>query len=94
MPETRFTLRWPDGTEEECYSPSTVVTQYLVAGDSYALPDFLDRARTALNTASARVEAKFGFACSSAMDQLTRIERRAASFPPTAIVQCLHLRRD
>jgi uncharacterized repeat protein (TIGR04042 family) len=38
------------------------------------------RSRTALNIASERVRAKYGFACSSAMDQLARIEAAAKTF--------------
>jgi uncharacterized repeat protein (TIGR04042 family) len=80
MPEMRFLIRWPDGTAEACYSPSLVVKDYLSPGESYPLADFLVRSRTALNIASERVKAKYGFACSSAMDQLARIETAARTF--------------
>lgn len=91
MPEVRFTVRWPDGAEEDCYSPSTVIHQHLSAGASYPLPEFLARARTALTEASDRVAAKYGFACSAAMDQLARIEARAATQVPSGEVACLRL---
>ncbi len=29
MPETRFLIRWPDGSPESCYSPSLVIEDYL-----------------------------------------------------------------
>jgi uncharacterized repeat protein (TIGR04042 family) len=45
-----------------------------------SLADFLARSRSALNIASERVRAKYGFACSSAMDQLARIETAAQTF--------------
>jgi uncharacterized repeat protein (TIGR04042 family) len=91
MPETYFTLRWPDGSEERCYSPSSVITQFLKPGQSYALADFQNRARAALTQASARVEAKYGFACSSAMAQLDQIEARITRFQGIAAaeVACL-----
>jgi len=91
MPEVRFTLRWPDGLEESCYSPSTAIKNFVVAGETYPLPDFLERARTGLNEASNRVAAKYGFACSSAMGQLARIEFRANQFAgdEDAAVTCL-----
>jgi uncharacterized repeat protein (TIGR04042 family) len=76
----RFLIRWPDGRRESCYSPSLVVRDYLREGESYALDDFLARARTALTIASERVEAKFGHACSLALGQLARIEAGAAVF--------------
>lgn len=80
MPEMRFTVRWPDGSLDECYSPSTVIKDYLEVGGQYSVAEFLGRSRTALTLASERVRAKYGFACSSAMDQLGRIESKAAGF--------------
>jgi len=77
MPEMWFKVQWPDGAEEVCYSPSTVVEQYLAAGKRYSVPQFLALARPALNQASERVEAKYGYRCSSADDQLQRIEASA-----------------
>ena len=80
MPEMRFLIRWPDGTAESCYSPSLVIKDYFVPGETYPLAEFVERSRTALNIASERVRAKYGFSCSSAMDQLTRIEAAAKAF--------------
>ena len=53
---------------------------FLTPGESYALDDFVARSREALGIASERVRAKFGFACSQAMDQLAEIEHHAARF--------------
>lgn len=80
MPEMRFTIRWPDGTREDCYSPSLVIKDYLTPGESYPLADFLGRSREALNIASQRVEARYGFPCSRAMGQLARIEAAGRAF--------------
>ncbi|CAN5474451.1 MSMEG_0570 family nitrogen starvation response protein [soil metagenome] len=80
MPVMHFHVRWPDQSETRCYSPSLVVQDFLVPGERYALPDFLVRTRAALGIASERVRAKFGFACSQAMDQLAEIEHIAARF--------------
>ncbi|MTH78482.1 MSMEG_0570 family nitrogen starvation response protein [Paracoccus aestuariivivens] len=91
MPEVRFTIRWPDGVEESCYSPSTAIHAHLQAGTTYPLGEFLQRARTGLNEASDRVAAKYGFACSAAMDQLARIEHRAASLHRDGKVTCLSM---
>ena len=74
MPEVRFSVRWPDGTTELCYSPSLVIKDYLTVGESYTVPDFLDRVSKALSIASDRVKAKYGYPCSLAMSQLTRIK--------------------
>lgn len=84
MPVMHFRVRWPDGSESRCYSPSSVVRDYLAPGQRYDLGDFLGRAREALGIASERVRAKYGFACSQAMDQLAEIEHIAARFAETA----------
>jgi MSMEG_0570 family protein len=81
MPETFWTVRWPDGSEERLYSPSSVVAELFEPGRSYPALDFLQRARVALVRASNRVERKYGFACTSAMEQLDRIEVRIAAIP-------------
>jgi len=80
MPEMHFHLRWPDGQEQRCYSPSLVVREHLDPGQAYPLPEFLHRTRTALHIASERVRAKYGYACSAAMDQMQQIEATAAQF--------------
>lgn len=80
MPVMHFHVRWPDQSETRCYSPSLVVQDFLTPGQAYDLPDFLGRTREALGIASERVRAKFGFACSQAMDQLGEIEQIAARF--------------
>lgn len=80
MPEIRFTIRWPDGTAESCYSPSLVIRDYFAPGTSYPLVDFLEKSREALTVASQRVEARYGFPCSRALGQLARIEAGARAF--------------
>ena len=81
MPEMHFHVRWPDGRREACYSPSLVVKDFLVPGESYAVDEFVEKTRTALNIASERVREKYGFACSSALDQLARIGAAAKLQP-------------
>jgi uncharacterized repeat protein (TIGR04042 family) len=80
MPEMNFHIRWPDGTPERCYSPSLVIKDYFVPGESYPLADFLTRSRTALGIASERVKARYGHPCSLALGQLARIEAAAKRF--------------
>lgn len=79
----RFHVRWPDGSTESCYSPSLVVKDHLAVGETYALDDFVGRASTALHTASERVKARYGHACSLALGQLARIEAAAERFRAT-----------
>ncbi|MEM8570343.1 MAG: MSMEG_0570 family nitrogen starvation response protein [Pseudomonadota bacterium] len=93
MPETTWTVRWPDGSEEALYSPSSVVAEVFDPGTVYTVPDFLSRARIAMNRASDRVERKYGYACSSAMAQLARIEARIATLDddPKKRITCLSI---
>lgn len=83
MPAMHFRVQWPDESTRDCYSPSTIVRDYLEVGASYPLPEFMDRSRAALNAASERVREKYGFACSSAMDELQTLERLAAGYAAT-----------
>jgi uncharacterized repeat protein (TIGR04042 family) len=80
MPEMRFRVSWPDGSFENCYSPSVVIKDYFAVGRSYALDDFLIRSRTALTIASDRVRTKYGHQCGRALAQLARIEAVSQAF--------------
>jgi uncharacterized repeat protein (TIGR04042 family) len=86
MPEMHFVVRWPDGVESRCYSPSLVVREHLEVGREYQMPDFVARSRTMLNIGSERVRAKYGYICTGALDQLAKIEERAAAFDQTSRV--------
>jgi len=81
MPAMNFDIAWPDGLHERCYSPSTVIGEHLQAGQSYTVAEFVQRCEQALHAASERVAAKYGYACSSAMDQLGRIQHSASRYP-------------
>lgn len=89
MPEIRFQIQWPDGTEETCYSPSLVVCDYFAAEKDYPLDEFVERSRTSLKTASDRVLAKYGMPCSQALGQLQHIEAMASKYShlPTPTVR-------
>lgn len=86
MPEMTFTVRWPDGTVDHCYSPSLVVHDHLSVGAGYEVAEFVDRTDLALAIASARVQEKFGFACTSAEAQRAAIHARAATCPTGEVV--------
>jgi len=86
MPELRFVLRWPDGTRETCYSPSTVIRDHFAAGATYPVTEFVSRACAAMHAASDRVQALYGRPCSLALGQLARIEASAARYPADATV--------
>ena len=80
MPEIRFQIEWPDGSQETCYSPSLIVKDYFAPDSEYTLEDFVERSRTSLKIASDRVLAKYGMPCSLALGQLQRIETTATQY--------------
>lgn len=80
MPEMTFTVRWPDGAQESCYSPSLVVHDHLEVGERYPVADFVARTTTALTVASERVEARYGVPCTAAAGQLARIRTSAGKY--------------
>lgn len=86
MPEMYFHVTWPDGARDRCYSPSMVIEDYLTPGSSYPVPEFVRLSGEALQIASDRVQAKFGFACTSAAAQLEQIRTRSAQQPDGAVV--------
>ena len=87
MPEMTFDVQWPDGRVQRCYSPSLVMHDYLTSGADYTVADFLDRSTKALNEASERVRAKFGFACTSAAATNEKIVDAATEFAPSATIR-------
>ncbi len=91
MPAMHYQLRWPDASETTCYSPSLVIQDYFQPGQAYALQDFIQRLREATAIANERVQAKYGFFCSRASDQLAQLEAREARFAhdPAARVRVL-----
>lgn len=80
MPAMHYTVRWPDARETDCYSPSLVIQDVLTPGADYSVVDFMQRVRSATAIANERVQAKFGFVCSRANDQLARLEELQARF--------------
>ncbi|MGB3481906.1 MAG: MSMEG_0570 family nitrogen starvation response protein [Mycobacterium sp.] len=87
MPEMSFDVRWPDGSTQSCYSPSLVMHDYLSTGGRYTIGEFLDRTGRALQEASDRVRAKYGFACTSAAATNEQILLFANRFPADAEIE-------
>lgn len=82
MPEVPFVLRWPDGTEQRCTSPSTIVHAHLATGLALPVGELVVRTAAALDAASERVREVYGFACTGAAAQQQAIARAAARFAP------------
>jgi putative flavoprotein involved in K+ transport len=82
MPEMHFLIEWPNGRRDRCYSPSYVVSEHIDAGREYAVDEFVARVSRALGIASERVRERYGFACSSALDQRASLEAAAMALSP------------
>ena len=82
MPEVHFRIEWPDGEVTRCYSPSTIVREYFRPGVTLTIAELVETSTRALGAASDRVEAKYGFACTSASSELRDIQLRAGNFGP------------
>ncbi len=82
MPEMHFVVQWPTGQIERCYSPSYVVEDHIEVGKEYPVAEFLARVSASLTIASERVRARYGFTCSSALDQLAILEAKVRALEP------------
>jgi uncharacterized repeat protein (TIGR04042 family) len=91
MPEMTFSVRWPDGRVDHCYSPSLVMHDHLSAGSRYAVWDFVNRSVEALDLAAERVRASYGFACTSAMATSEHIRAISARFGQDEPVEVLRM---
>jgi uncharacterized repeat protein (TIGR04042 family) len=91
MPEMSVVVRWPDGRQQDCYSPSLVMHDHLAEGARYTVADFRTRATHALSIASDRVRAKYGFACTSAAATTEQIARSAAAYGPDELVEVVRM---
>ncbi|MCW2812589.1 MAG: hypothetical protein JWN84_44 [Nocardioides sp.] len=91
MPEMSLVVRWPDGREQDCYSPSLVMHDHLSLGTLYTVADFRQRATHALGIASDRVRAKYGFACTSAAATTDQIAASAAAYDPDELVEVVRM---
>ncbi|UPG66336.1 MSMEG_0570 family nitrogen starvation response protein [Gordonia hongkongensis] len=90
MPEMTVQVRWPDGQFRQYYSPSLVLHDHLTPG-TYRVDDFRSRATTALDEASARVRAKYGFACTSAAASAEEIAVDARRHADSAEVEVVSM---
>lgn len=80
MPELHFRVRWPDQSTTLCYSPSSTVRDALRLAHPYPVAEFVIAARAALEHASQRVAAKYGYGCGHAHAQIREIELHATPF--------------
>jgi uncharacterized repeat protein (TIGR04042 family) len=89
MPEVHLNLEWPDGTISQLYSPSTVILQRLRPGQSLPVSALRIQGIAALQEASERVRARYGFACTRTNEERLKLEPMASRFDDAECVQIL-----
>ncbi|BBY73446.1 hypothetical protein MPRF_03450 [Mycolicibacterium parafortuitum] len=94
MPEMTFHVRWPDGVEQQCYSPSLVVHDHLSVGATYDVAEFVARTTLAMAEAGDRVRARYGFACTAAAATAREIRRTASRYPADAAIRVIAMNPD
>jgi uncharacterized repeat protein (TIGR04042 family) len=87
MPEVMLELRWPDGEASTFYSPSTVVYEFLQPGDQLTIAELEQKGLTALQEASERVRARYGFACTRTDEEALKLRKRLALFNSSDMVE-------
>lgn len=89
MPEVHLTLVWPDGSTSQLYSPSTAILQRLRPGQSLPVSALRIQGIAALQEASERVRARYGFACTRTDEERLKLEHIASRFNDAECVQIL-----
>lgn len=74
MPEVYMQIEWPNGKKDTVYSPSTIIYDYFKEGEKISIQDFDTKITNALLAASGRVLAKYGYECTSALGELSRLK--------------------
>jgi uncharacterized repeat protein (TIGR04042 family) len=87
MPEVRLSLEWPDGRRSELYSPSTVILDFLQPGQTLSVAELTSKGMTALEQASERVRARYGFACTRTDEERVRLQQAADSYAADQLVR-------
>jgi uncharacterized repeat protein (TIGR04042 family) len=87
MPEVRLSLEWPDGRRSELYSPSTVILDFLQPGQTLSVAELTSKGITALEQASERVRARYGFACTRTDEERVRLQQAADSYAADQLVR-------
>ena len=92
MPEVLLTMQWPDGSRSSLYSPSTVIHEHFKAGERLTVAEVKRRGSVALQQASERVRARYGFACTRTQEEESRLCGKAAEYDDGESVEVIELR--
>lgn len=87
MPEVHLQLEWPDGRQSTLYSPSTVMLNYLKPGDELSVSELQTAGLKALEEASERVRARYGFSCTRTDEEAAKLNQITRGYLPTDVVK-------
>lgn len=74
MPEVYMRIQWPDESTDRVYSPSSVIRDFFEEGEELSVARFEERITEALTRASERVREVYGMECTSAKQELRRLQ--------------------
>lgn len=80
MPEVVLQLHWPDGEASRFYSPSTVIYEFFKPGDTLSIAELERKGLAALQEASERVRARYGFACTRTDEEALKLRQTIAKY--------------
>ncbi len=92
MPVTYVNIEWPNEETDEVYSPSSVIKEYFKPGETLTIEDFLNKCNQSLSLASERVRVKFGYACTSAISETERINKKCTIFTASDSVKIIAIK--
>ena len=92
MPVTFLNIEWPNENIDSVYSPSSIIQEYFSPGESLSVSDFKEKCLIALDKASDRVRAKYGYACTSAMGEAERISDLCGEFDEEKVIKILSIK--
>jgi uncharacterized repeat protein (TIGR04042 family) len=78
MPEVYMRIQWPDETTDRVYSPSSVIRDFFEEDEEMTVAAFEERITNALTRAGERVREVYGMECTSARQELRRLQSAAA----------------
>ncbi len=91
MPVTYIDIEWPDQQSDRIYSPSSIIEDYFNPGESISMGQFLTACTEGLEEASERVRQKYGYACTSALAESSRIAKRCQEYDGTHEVKIISI---
>ena len=92
MPVTYLNIEWPNKETDQVYSPSRVIEEYFTPGNLLTIEKFLQITNEALTEASERVRRKYGYACTSAQEEIKRVSLKCKNYNTTNSVKIISIK--